>query len=107
MNPNEIELSIYDLERETQQFERSLRTWFVKDSPQNHINIQRVNIECERIKTKIEVILKMSSSSIRHKVKIESVVASARFYIQKFEQAKEKWILLDGDILYKLWQNLK
>lgn len=96
-----------EIESLTKDFIISLRTSFSSNNPQNYITIQRVNIECEVLKNKVRKILNTQMLPQNKKLKAQQLAESAMFYIQKFEQAKERWILLDGDILYKLWQNLK
>ena len=91
------------IEKEVWDFERDLRTSFRKDNPNNHVVIQRVNTACEQIKTKIKRLLETPTTRTNEKFKIMSVASRATFYTTKFDQAKEKWILLDGDILYKVW----
>lgn len=103
MSNSELKKDLEAIEKEVSDFERDLRTSFRKENPNNHIVIQRVNVACEQIKTKIKKLLETPTTRTSENFKISSVASRAIFYTSKFDQAKEKWILLDWDILYKVW----
>lgn len=95
----------HEIERLTRSFEISLRTSFCAANPQNHVTIQRVNLECERLKNKVKKILEAQMIPTWKRFKLNQVTESAMFYINKFEEAKAVWIILDGDIIMKLAQS--
>lgn len=105
MEIEEFEKSSNKIEKEIWDFERALRTSFNKENPRNYIVIQSVNIQCQELKRKVENLLRVSP--LRRKWKAEALFWTAMFYINKYEEAINRAIDLDWDILYKLWSITK
>lgn len=105
MELKDFETEVIKLEKEIWDFERSLRTSFNKNNPNNHQVIQRVHIQCQELKKKVDELL--ISANPQKKPKALSLRETALFYTNKFEDAIRKSINLDWDILYKLWKQTK
>lgn len=104
MEPKLLEEKISQLQKDTWNFERSLRTAFKKENPKNYIVIQIVNRECLDLKRKVEELLSLHTQKTNDRFKIMSICESAKFYINKFEDAIRMSIDFDWDILLKLAQ---
>lgn len=105
MELKEFELEATIVEKEIHDFERSLRTSFNKNNPNNHQVIQRVHIQCQELKRKVDELL--INANPQKKPKASSLRETALFYTNKFEDAIRRSINLDWDILYKLWKQTK
>lgn len=98
MESSEFLDKIHEVEKGAKSFEAALRTAFLKNTPNNHIPIQRVNRECDVLKQKVRELLAIKTAHTGELFKRDGVVTTAQWLIQKFEHVKDIWIPLTGDV---------
>lgn len=104
-NNTGIEQEIINLENNVVKFERALRTSLNASDSNNHIQIQKLNRLCNDIKLSVSKLLNSNWLKTSLKFKAWQVVASANFFVWKFEQAINSWLQLHWDILSQLWKS--
>lgn len=103
MEEKKIISDINLFEKDVIRYEQDLRTRFIGEIWNIHLQCQFVDNETIRIKNKVRDLMSLRWNTSEN-FRINELITRVSGLIRKYETLRDKWIDLNWDILYLYWQ---